>query len=528
MKKHFYIPILALSLMTTMGCKKKFDTLNINENKPTSVPASLLFNGVLNDIYEGPDGANEKWDQYFLENYDYYGNNRYDFGDGPNYYSTLKNVVKMEEEAVKAGGDPALNPYSALGKFFRAYFFTKMSLAMGDLPMSDALKGSENLNPSYDPQQDIFKQSLTWLEESNSDLAKLITNVNLTLQGDIYFGNDLLQWQKVVNSFHLRLLLHLSKKEADATLNVKQQFAAILADPAKYPVMESNADNLQYVFVHPTNDYPSNPSSFGFTALRKNTSATYVGLLTQLKDPRVFITSEPAAALVSAGKAPTSFEAFQGADPGEDIGQMYIKASSGQYSLINRHYYFETYTGEPSVQIGFPELCFTIAEGINRGWASSGALGNAEDYYMAGIKASFASYGIPENGGLDVFFLKSGSPGSSNVQYDKYTLAMNWAAYYNQSAVKYAGNTSEGLKQILQQRYLSMFRHSGLEAYYTYRRTGVPTFTTGPGTGNSSRIPLRFQYPSSERTANEKNYKAALQAQFSGNDDINGMMWLLK
>jgi hypothetical protein len=47
-------------------------------------------------------------------------------------------------------------------------------------------------------------------------------------------------------------------------------------------------------------------------------------------------------------------------------------------------------------------------------------------------------------------------------------------------------------------------------------------------TGNSGRIALRFQYSDVEKTANTKNYDAALQSQYGGNDDINGVMWLLK
>ena len=46
-----------------------------------------------------------------------------------------------------------------------------------------------------------------------------------------------------------------------------------------------------------------------------------------------------------------------------------------------------------------------------------------------------------------------------------------------------AGTT--GLTQILTQKYLAFFQHSGLEAFYNQRRTGVPTFLVGPGTGNS-------------------------------------------
>ncbi|HEX6431818.1 MAG TPA: SusD/RagB family nutrient-binding outer membrane lipoprotein, partial [Niastella sp.] len=251
-------------------------------------------------------------------------------------------------------------------------------------------------------------------------------------------------------------------------------------------------------------------------------------LLTQLKDPRVFVTCEPAAALVTPVKSPTSFDVYVGASPGEDIGAMYIKANGGQYSLINRRHFYETYVAEPSIQIGFAEMCFNIAEAINRGWVSSGAMGTAEDYYKAGIKTSLAFYNIPDSATFDAYFIKSGSPGDAKVVYDKYAIPVNFNTYYAQTAVAYAGNTTTGLTQILNQRYLALFRHSGLESYFTYRRTGVPAFTTGPGTGNSTRIAMRFQYPSSEKNGNTTNYTKALQTQFSGNDDINGVMWLIK
>lgn len=524
MKKLFYITLCLAIIHLLPGCTKSFEDLNVNENKPVHVPASLLLNGVLNDMYEGPAGDFEKYSQYFLQNYDYYGNNRYDFGEGRNFYSTLKNVTKMEEEAIAGGAAPE-NPYAAMANFFKAYFYTKMSLQMGDMPMTEAVLGAENLTPAYDTQKEIFKQSFDWLEAANTQLAALIAGNNLSMSGDIYFDNDLSKWQKTVNAYRLRLLISLSKKADDPDLHVKQQFAEILGNPTKYPLMQNNSDNFQYNYIYPSNNYPQNPGSFGFDALRENTSATYVGLLTRLKDPRVYVTSEPAAALVTAGTSPTSFNAFVGADPGEDLGIMYIKANSGQYSLINRKHFYDSYTGEPSIQVGFPEMCFNIAEAINRGWIANGPLGDAEAYYKAGTLASFASYSIPLKAPMTVYFLK---PGASLGTYNTYTVDVDLEAYYNQAAVKYAGNNATGLTQILEQKYLALFRHSGLEAFYQNRRTGVPTFTTGPGTGNSGRIPLRFQYPGSEISANTDNYNAALQSQFGGNDDINGRMWILQ
>jgi SusD/RagB-like outer membrane lipoprotein len=525
MKKIFQTSAFPLVLFLIFsGCTKSFNDLNQNPNKPTSVPASQLFNGILNNLYDAPYTQNEKWCQYFLWNYDYYGNNRYDFGSGSDYFSTLTNTDQMIQEAMKQGLN-SVNPYEALAKFFKAYFFTKMSLEMGDVPMNQALQGSKNLTPVYDPQKAVFQNALLWLDSANADLGTLISQSDNSLQGDIFYNNDLTKWQKAVNSFRLRLLIHLSMHASDADLNVGQQFSKIVSDKSSYPVFESSDDNLQYNFIYPTNIYPQNPGIFGFNALRENTSATYVSLLTQYQDPRVYVTCEPATALVSGGASPTSFAAFVGANPGEDLGQMYIEANNGQYSLINRKHYYDGYTAEPSIQIGFPEQCFNIAEAINRGWIASGPLGDAEAYYKAGILASWNFYNIPATGALTVYFLH---PGASLGVYDNYSVNVDFNAYSNQSLVKYAGNNANGLAQILSQRYLALFRHSGLESYYTYRRTGVPNFSTGPGTGNSGRIAWRFQYPSIEKTANVTNYDAALQAQYGGTDDINGVMWLVK
>lgn len=525
MKQLIYIAA-GIFMVTSSACKKEFNSLNTNQNKPTAVPAGLLFNGLLNKMYDAPYGSGERYSQYFLCNYDYYGNNRYDFSAGDDHYDDLKNADKMIEEAENSGL-PAVNAYSAMAKFFKAYFFTKMSLEMGDIPMSQALQGLNNLKPAYDPQKSVFLQAFAWLDSANTELASLAEVGDNNLQGDIYFGNDLTKWRKTINAFRLRLLIHLSKKADDADLNVKGQFSSIVSNSSQYPLMEDMSDNMQYQYVHPTNDYPMNPDNFGFDALRYNTSATYVGLLTTLKDPRVFVTAEPAGALVAAGKSPTSFDAFVGADPGEDLGTMYIKANGGQYSLINRFHYYQTYTAEPSIQIGYPEMLLNIAEAINRGWITSGPKGGAEVYYEEAIKASMAFYGIPESGQFTANFLQSGSPGST-ATYNSYQIDVDFNNYYTQPLVQYAGDNATGLTQILEQKYLALFRHSGLESYFNFRRTGVPEFSTGPGTGNSGRIPLRFQYSSDEKSANSDNYNAALETQFGGNDDINAKMWILK
>jgi hypothetical protein len=56
----------------------------------------------------------------------------------------------------------------------------------------------------------------------------------------------------------------------------------------------------------------------------------------------------------------------------------------------------------------------------------------------------------------------------------------------------------------------------------------MPTFHTGPGSGNSQRVALRYQYPSAERINNKANLEAAISAQYGGVDDINAKMWIIK
>ena len=521
MKKIFYnIVFITLIAVALNSCSKKYNQYFSDANRPENVPPALVLNGVLVDMTEGVWNQTQLWNQFYARNYAYYGNQEYNWTGASLNYTTLKNVIKMEEEAKKSGAKD-LNPYAALGKFFRAYFFYTMTNKVGDLPLKEALQSLENQTPKYDTQKEIFVQILKWLDDANNDLTQLINAADVSLLGDFYFNNDLRKWQKTVNTFKLRVLISLSKKEADADLSIKTRFAETMANKAKYPVMEGMADNLQYTYNNAFNRYSTNPDNFGFDAERYNMSATYLNTLVNLKDPRVFVVAEPAGKKVASGISPTDHAAFVGARSDEDLTDMAAKAGGGEYSFIGRKKYYSTYTAEPGIQIGYIEMCFNIAEAIHRGWIT----GNAEDWYKKGIMASIGFYGIV-NGANTVNFQKAGQ---SLGNYNAYTINVDLDAYYNQSAVKYAGANATGLNQILIQKYLAFFQNSGWEAYYNYRRTGVPAFAQGgPGTGNSGAIPKRFQYPRSELTTNEANLNEALKRQFGGTDNINAAMWLIQ
>jgi hypothetical protein len=514
MKSYNIITILIAAVLV-FSCKD-FDELEQNQNRPTTAPASLVLNQVLNDLFERPWSLEHRQNQFSCCNYNYYGTNEY-WASATLNFMTLKNVIKMEEEALRSGAAD-VNPYSALGKFLRAYFYVRMSQRVGDLPLSEALQGLENPAPTYNTQKEIYVQVLNWLDEANADLAKLISENDITLGGDFYFNNDLAKWQKTVNTFKLRVLISLSKKEADADLNVKARFKAVIDDPAQFPVMTSILDNMEYVFNGTSNLYTTNPGNKGFDKGRYNMAATLLGLMTSLKDPRTYVVANPAKKKISGGMDPKDFNAFVGAPSGESLDDMTFKAGNGEYSYANQKRYYATFSGpEATIQIGFPELCFTVAEGINRGWAT----GDAADYYEKGITASMRLSGIEDGKTLEIT-----DQDSDQVLA---TVTASVTDYLNQPAVVYAGDNAAGLEQIIKQKYLAFFQNSGQEAYFNYRRTGFPTFHEGPGTGNGGNIPVRWLYPVSEATNNAANYKAALTRQFGSEvDNVNNPLWIDK
>ncbi len=525
MKSLKYNIILGVaSLLVISGCTKKFEDNSRNNNLPLSVPPGVILRGILNDIVVYPGGYEDKASQYIASNYTYYGDNKYWNGGANLNYGSLNNVLAMEGIANKLTGT-GNNPYHAIGLFLRAFFFVNMSEKVGDLPMTEALQGINNIAPKYDTQKDIFKKSLVWLDSANIILSGLLTNGFLEFSGDFYYNPSdnassaraaLVKWQKAVNSYRLRVLIELSKKASDPDLNVKGQFADIIGNPSKYPIFTGNSDNLQYVYNDKFNYYPDNTTNYGNNAGRLNLGGTFLNTLSTLKDLRAMVLAEPARGL---GYPDIDYRSYIGAPLGSDLSYLATESGAGRLSLYNYNHYYSGLTGEPTFIVSYAEVCFSIAEAINRGWTT----GNAETWYINGVKAMFDFYGI-KDGDNQVVLRKA--DGTANLTY---TVPFSFNTYFNQPLVKYKGNNNDGLIQILTQKYLAYARNSGLQGYYQWRRTGVPGFNTGAGTGNGGVIPRRFQYPSNELSVNAANLTAALQSQFGGaGDNINQDLWIVK
>ena len=85
------------------------------------------------------------------------------------------------------------------------------------------------------------------------------------------------------------------------------------------------------------------------------------------------------------------------------------------------------------------------------------------------------------------------------------------------------------LAAIMTQKYIASFMNSDWHFFFEQRRTGLPVFdVSGSGVLNNKKVPKRWMYPVTELQTNQTNVDAAIKSQFAGDDNINGVMWLLK
>jgi hypothetical protein len=398
-------------------------------------------------------------------------------------------VKKMMEEAERYG----LTNYIALGKYFRAYFLTQLTQTFGDIPYSEAMQGDEGVfAPRYDTQEEVYKGILMELTEANA----MLSAEGGEIEGDIIYDGDIRNWKKLINSFKLRVLLSLSAKEGNAELDVVGQFNQIYSDPDTYPIFTGLEDQGQLVFVdRDENRYPlfNDKSSQTATYMEK----TFTDLLKARRDPRLFTFAEPEKRAVDVGQPgyETSYSSYGGLNAGDYVADNVQKLTEeGIGSPLDPRYYFDP-VNEPSIAVGYPELQFNLAEAALRGWIDA----DPAEHYYEGNRASLEFYGI---------------------EPEKIT------SYLNGRLVLY--DEAKAMEQINIQKYLSFFMNSGWEPFYNQRRTGFPEFVVGPATQNGGQVPKRWMYPQSELDNNFDNVAEAINRQYEGNDNINGVMWLLQ
>lgn len=503
-----YLIILSVLWLTFSGVScKKFSDFQNNPNLPTVADPASLLPSIEVDAFAEISADADLASRYLVYTQSKASSQYYSWTRSGFNYGAITQVVKMEQEARRTGK----RNYMYLGKFFRAYYIVNMTMAFGDIPYTQMMQSIENGNfessavkPVYDPQEQIFEGVLKDLKIAADSLSETSGGIS----GDLIYGGDILQWKKLINSYTLRILMGLSKKQTAGSVNIAQRFKEIMDAPDKYPVFTTNEDNgaLPY-YALAGNRYPY----FNDNSMKTDyyLDSSFVHILQTLKDPRLFIFGRPTPNATSANLALDDFNAYGGLSGSATLDYNTSKRGKGTASQINKRYAYDS-INEPSLLMGYPELQFIIAEAAARKWIS----GDPATYYKQAVKAA-----------LD--FSQYTTTAISGITYSQQDIT----DYLAQPAIQLKPATQ--IEQIITQKYISLFMQSGWTAFYEQRRTGFPSFDVNAGgvtntVNGQPAVALRWNYPTDEFSNNGANLEEAIKRQYPEGDNINGKMWLLK
>src|SRR5687768_6933162 len=384
----YFIAIIAL-LITVGSCTSDFEDMNTNPNKPTDVSPQYLLPQALQtsiDNYWGNKNRNERinfdhamsWVGYLTRNI--YENEGDNFNVQPSvniknwevfYAESLINYQKIIENSNADSKSPNPN-YEGIGLGMRAWGFSLITDVWGAIPYSSALSGTSLeavYSPPYDAQQDVYAGIIEDLKVANEKLDP----AGPAIKGDILFNGKVLMWKKFVNSLRFKLL----NRQAHLVSTSSADMQAMLDDPAKYPMIDSNADiaQLKYGAV-PTNN-PWNDILIQQGRTDWNISSTLVDKLKALNDPRLSVYAAPDKN--SGGVITGHPNGLPGA-----IATQYL----GYSAIINNTVFAQTTS--PAILMSYAELLFAKAEAALDGDITE----DAKALFEAGITASFEQYGL--------------------------------------------------------------------------------------------------------------------------------------
>ena len=100
------------------------------------------------------------------------------------------------------------NPYKAIAKIMKVYFYENLVDTYGNIPYKEALQtGTGILKPKYDPQQDIYEDLVVQLDAAMNLIETAPADADQVGNYDIIYHGDMTLWHKFANTLKLRLLI---------------------------------------------------------------------------------------------------------------------------------------------------------------------------------------------------------------------------------------------------------------------------------------------------------------------------------
>ena len=445
-----------------------------------------------NQYVPGAAGITSRWENYF--------NFLTQFRELENIYSKLSAEEQKD-----------LRIYMLTATIYFYDHTQKVVDLHGDIPWSEAGKLSskggdyESALPKYDEAATIYTKMIddlkTFSDELNSIAVKPAIQTGFKNQDFINKGS-LTAWKKYCNSLRLRMLMRISDVAAFQA-RVTTEINSIVGDPSKYPIVATNAENIQISVYNLSTDIHAKNFRTGLEDWEGNLAGK--AMIDHMKtntDPRLRAMFEPGA---NAGGV------YNGLDPMQNASTQTALVAGGTLAIYNRstisrNEYF------PGILITAAEVSFLLSEFRLK----AGSIAAAKTAYNDGIKKSIEYYY-----GLRTLSNNSTAPAltpTNDAQIAAYTIspAVNWDA---------AVTNTDKIKLLATQKWIHYSVVQPVESWAEIRRLDAPVFNFEVDNANAQKQPpYRWLYAGSEQTYNTANYQNV-----KGNDNLTTrIFWDLK
>jgi hypothetical protein len=222
------------------SCDTKMDELNLDPTKLTDVELRLMLPeaivqsmhneganqnriaGIVMQQFEGIDAQQLQYTNYILG--EDAVNNYWNLGL---YSGVLRSCQVIIDKSVEEGA----TFYSGVAKILMANQYGLATSFFGDIPFTEALKGTENLKPTYDTQESVYAGVQTMLDNAISDLGTA-TNYG---GGDLIYDGDAAAWIATAKALKARFYIHTGKRNNGAYASALSELGGAFGSLAEQP-----------------------------------------------------------------------------------------------------------------------------------------------------------------------------------------------------------------------------------------------------------------------------------------------------
>ena len=450
-----------LIVVSTSGCEDMFD---INEDPSRLNENQISLSGILPPVIQftaaaqfGASSYGSYYPQYLAgaagqaANIDAYNPYGFDALWADAYLDAMPNLIELRELADERGAPY----YAGISKLLLAVNLMISTDIWGAIPYSEAFQANENLNPAYDPMEEIYNVHLNnLLDGAIADFQQQAPEFSGLNPGvdDLIYGGNIEQWLKAAYAMRARYYLHLSEKDAsylaDAVEDAERSFSNQSGEGDLQLIYNQEVFNPWYNFVANANTKSHRPSEFFVESMNGSEAGAFPGLF----DPRLPILVDNSGADEYIGR-PTGVPDNQALDANVDIT-------------------VETYFGSRTAPI--PIITYAEVKFIEAEASLESDPENAYEAYLAGIRGDMEKLGV---------------------------VPAEIEAYINSPQIS-AGAENLTLSDILMQKYIALFLN--METWTDMRRYDYdPDIYVGlekPGTNFIDGNPWiqRGNYPDNE------------------------------